>query len=299
MSLTRHIRNNSAKWELLSNLIDVNKTFRRLQQVNALCASKNLIRPSRYDLSVLGEHIDYPWKTVGGALTYLPVAFNPDLLEGSYMDRYGQKTDMAYIKKLDPVSRLIACSLWGSHLRENGPKPIALLRGNKSLPGDPGVLWPLVYKDVESLISGSRIVGYDWSLEQIAFNVPPLNAWWVDGADIQLQVSQKTVISFTTVRSEPLTYDKLAQAIAYMILDLVSPNKSLHDWDQLVFSFPRHQVQIELDWREYLLPYDHANWATYWEAVSKRRLTGVRQQRIVSLNDDGPQVGGPTGFDFN
>jgi len=73
-------------------------------------------------------------------------------------------------------------------------------------------------------------------------NVSPKLGFLVGGADVQLSSDNSIWMFYTTLKGQPMTADKLQQALAYWILDIdFDKEASSHNWEEISFYFPRHK----------------------------------------------------------
>lgn len=268
MSLTSHIKKQSWKWDLISDVMDLSEVLALVNMINQTCYSRQVIVP---DVHSIGS--DYPWALVGGAMTYLPVLYDKKSIWSTYPARNGKPEDIDFILGLDPVQRLIALSFYGNLLREGRYErnQFRRLMGQKALTGS-GVYWPTVYHDVQTLCTRNQWIHDEFAHKTVLYNIPPKSAFWVDGADVQMVMNKSDIwISFTTKSKAPMTVTKLMQTLAYVALDSIPSDTH---WTGLNFYFPRHQMQISLApvLKDLFKPRSDIAWSNLADAIIGKTL---------------------------
>lgn len=246
MSLTSHQKNNTSTWKAIDALIDHNKVVDTVNQINAVCQSKKIIKlpyyPEDYDFLLLGKAVIY-----GYVFSKHPKHYHKTIVGRSHYD-------FSFVLEIeDIVKRSIAAAYCENLVRKGKPVVHGFLSaGSKAINGtfDSSSL-KYVYDDLSLLIGNMPTLEESPGL--IDFNVVPHNACVVGGADIQMQLNNNVWSIHTSLKHQPLSVDKFKQQLAYFLLDYeFEDGETFSGYDSIGFYFSRHNNFVNVNYHEYL-----------------------------------------------
>lgn len=243
MSLTQHQKCNTILWQALRSTFNDRYVRSVVGKINRICRSKPLFKfeaPQTYDYPLAGHAAIY---------AYI-FKYYPDQYRSTIAGRKGEHFDLIN-KETDPVKKAIMAGLEETLLRHSSQFSKTQLKGISSLPaGSFSGNNLLLYRDIENIYDSIVQIENESGDDTVAFQVAPLRAQVFGGADIQMQVGTDMIFMSTTFKAQPMTIEKMEQALAYYILDLYLDGEiltSTHSWQDIVFYFTRQNEYVRID----------------------------------------------------